>query len=509
MTTKASAMDRNESERWTAEHTAETGQAANGSHPHHAEVQRTEYSVQQKPENLYEEIVQLRLEVEHLRGEQQALQRAPQSRHVDDDLEQPESDDSNPKDPTDPTDRGAALHGRLRPVKLILALAVAALLSVGGLRFWNYLQSYEWTDDAEVDGHLDPISTRIDGTVVGVYVENTYDVKKGQTLVDLDPRDYQVAVENAAANLAQAQQGVKAAQQNYALSVANLAAAIATNAKAQLDVARYQELLKQEVIPRETNDEIVMTGRVDAAAVNSDRAAVGAAARMIGQAQAAVQAAQASLDQAKLNLSYTHIVAPASGVVDNKTVQAGQRVQPSEQLLTLVPLKNIWITADFRETQLRNMRPGQPVTVHVDTTARYYKGYVEGMPGATGELDSLLPPENATGNYVSRAAIACENSPLSGRGSGPSAAPWNVSGTDGVGDWPSADPMVKRWQPRPKFSIRTLRRLPQSIGSIHGLLRRWFHWPHSWRCSIPASPTSHCPTWQADWPPVLTTRAGY
>src|SRR4029077_10218992 len=127
---------------------------------------------------------------------------------------------------------------------------------------------------------------------------------------------------------------------------------------------------------------------------------VGAAARMIGQAQAAVQAAQASLDQAKLNLSYTHIVAPASGVIDNKTVQVGQRVQPGEQLLTLVPLNDIWITADFRETQLRKMRPGQPVTVHVDTTGRDYKGYVEGMPGATGELDSLLPPENATGNYV-------------------------------------------------------------------------------------------------------------
>ena len=156
----------------------------------------------------------------------------------------------------------------------------------------------------------------------------------------------------------------------------------------------------QAVIPRETDDQIVMTGRVDAAAVNSDRAAVGAAAQMIGQARAAVQAAQASLDQAKLNLSYTHIVAPATGVVGNKTVQVGQRVQPGEQLLTLVPLNDIWITADFRETQLRKMHRGQPVTVHVDTTGRDYKGYVEGMPGATGELDSLLPPENATGNYV-------------------------------------------------------------------------------------------------------------
>jgi membrane fusion protein (multidrug efflux system) len=272
--------------------------------------------------------------------------------------------------------------------------------SWGGIRFWNYLKSYEWTDDAEIDGHLDPISTRINDTVVRVYVENTYRVKAGQPLVDLDPRDFQVAVENAEANLAQAQQGVKAAQQNYNLAVANLAAAVATNVKAQLDVKRFGELFQQAVISRETNDEIVMTGRVDAAAVSSDRAEVGATAQAVGQAQAAVQAAQASLDQAKLNLSYTHIVAPATGVVGDKTVEVGQRVQPGEQLPTVVPLNDIWITADFRETQLRKMHRGQPVTVHVDTTGRDYKGYVEGLPGATGELDSLLPPENATGNYV-------------------------------------------------------------------------------------------------------------
>jgi membrane fusion protein, multidrug efflux system len=385
-------MNNNEHERIIC-----TEQLANGPPENRDQTRLTQPSISEKQNGLQEQVDRLRLEIEHLRDEQKALQRAPQSNdiHVGEEVEEEESDDSNTKDPGD---RGRVLHRR--PVKLVLSLVVAAILSVAGLRFWNYLQSYEWTDDAEIDGHLDPISTRIDDTVIRVYVENTYHVKAGQTLVDLDPRDYKVAVENAAANLAQTEQGVKAAQQNYELSVANLDAAIATNVKAQLDVKRYGELLEQAVIPRETNDEIVMTGRVDAAAVKSDRAAVGAAARMIGQAQAAMQAAQASLDQAKLNLSYTHIVAPASGVVDNKTVQVGQRVQPGEQLLTLVPLNDIWITADFRETQLRKMRPGQPVTVHVDTTGRDYKGYVEGMPGATGELDSLLPPENATGNYV-------------------------------------------------------------------------------------------------------------
>jgi membrane fusion protein, multidrug efflux system len=146
-------------------------------------------------------------------------------------------------------------------VRLLLAIVVGALLCWGGLRFWNYLQSYGWTDDAEIDGHLDPISTRIDGTVVRVYVEDTYRVKKGQVLVDLDPRDYQVAVENAAANLAEAEQGAKAAEQNYELSVANLGAAIASNDKAQTDVNRYRVLLNQHVIAPETYDEIIKVGR--------------------------------------------------------------------------------------------------------------------------------------------------------------------------------------------------------------------------------------------------------
>ena len=364
---------------------------------HHKEADLTGPSVSEQQKNLHEEVERLRVEVEHLLDQQKALQKTPQSNEpqIGEEVENHEGDNSSTRNP-------AGRRGVLnrRPVRLVLVLVVAALLCVGGMRFWNYLQSYQWTDDAEIDGHLDPISTRINDTVVRVYVENTYRVKDGQPLVDLDPRDYQVAVENAEANLAQAKQGVKAAQQNYELAVANLNAAIATNFKAQLDVKRYGELFQQAVISRETDDEIVMTGRVDAAAVNSDRAEVGATAQMVGQAQAAVQAAQASLDQAKLNLSYTHIVAPATGVVGDKTVQVGQRVQPGEQLLSVVPLNDIWITADFRETQLRKMRRGQPVTVHVDTTGRDYNGYIEGLPGATGELDSLLPPENATGNYV-------------------------------------------------------------------------------------------------------------
>jgi membrane fusion protein (multidrug efflux system) len=385
-------------------HPADTVQVENGELPHNGEAHLPEPSIPEDQHGLHAEIRQLRIEVDRLRDQQQALQRTPPSKDTDTKEEKDknanqekdkESDDAHPKDPAG----GVGSVVRRHPVILIVAVVGVALLCVAGLRFWNYLQSYESTDDAEIDGHLDPISTRIDGTVVHVYVENTSRVTKGQALVDLDPHDYQVAVESAAASLAQAKQAVKVAQQNHALRVANLAATVATNAKAQVDVGRYGELLRQGVIARETNDQFVMTGKVDAAGVKSDRAASGAAAETIGQDEAAVQASQASLDQARLNLSYTHIVAPAAGVVGDKTVELGQRLQPAEQLLSIVPV-DIWITADFRETQLRRMRRGQPVTIHVDTTGRDYKGYVEGMPGATGELYSLLPPENATGNYV-------------------------------------------------------------------------------------------------------------
>jgi membrane fusion protein, multidrug efflux system len=360
------------------------------------EANRPESSLAEEQKSIREEVRELRAELERLR-DQKALQRTPQSNETNTgaDAEDEQSDSTDSKDSI----ADNRVHRR-RPLTLVLALVAATLLCAAGLRVWNYMQSYEWTDDAEIDGHLDPISTRINDTVIRVYVENTYHVRKGQVLVDLDPRDFQVAVENAAANLAEAQQGVKAAQQNYDLTVANLAAGIATNAKAQLDVARYRQLFQGAVIPRETYDEIIKVGKVDAAAVTSDRASVAAAARMIGQAKAAVQAAQASLDQAKLNLSYTHIVAPATGVVGDKTVQVGQRVQPGEQLLSVVPLNDIWITADYRETQLRRMHRREPVTIHVDTTGLDYNGYIEGLPGATGELYSLLPPENATGNYV-------------------------------------------------------------------------------------------------------------
>ena len=198
-------MERNGFERGTAELLSSKGLShLNGVHGQERSVPAAQ--------RLNEEVGRLRPEVEWER--QEAFQRTPQSDEtgVGNDAENEESDGS---DSSKPGDRGDIL--RRRPVRLALALIAAALLCAGGLRFWDYLQSYEWTDDAEIDGHLDPVSTRINDTVIHVYVENTYHVSQGQALVDLDPRDYQIAVENAAANLVEAQQSVLAARQDYDL----------------------------------------------------------------------------------------------------------------------------------------------------------------------------------------------------------------------------------------------------------------------------------------------------
>jgi membrane fusion protein (multidrug efflux system) len=134
--------------------------------------------------------------------------------------------------------------------------------------------------------------------------------------------------------------------------------------------------------------------------VESDQASVAALQKQIASREAIATAVKASLDQALLNLSYTRIVAPVSGVVGKKTVEIGQQVEPGQQLLALVPLDDLWVTADFKETQLRRIRLGQRVSIHVDALASNYNGYVEGLAGASGELYSILPPENATGNYI-------------------------------------------------------------------------------------------------------------
>jgi membrane fusion protein, multidrug efflux system len=293
---------------------------------------------------------------------------------------------------------GGSRH--LRIGRLAIPILLACFATLGGLWMWQRLGSYESTDDAQLEGHLTPISTRISGTVAHVYVENTQFVRVGAPLADLDTQDYEIAVEKARADFAQAKAQIAGAQGDYLAGRAKLAQSIATNLKMQQDADRYRALLEQGVAARQQYDEAVRAARVSAAAVESDRASVAALQKQIVSREAIAAGAQASLNQALLNLNYTHIVSPVSGVVGKKAVEVGQQIERGQQLLAIVPLDDIWVTANFKETQLRRIKLGQRVTIHVDALASNYSGYVDGLAGASGEVYSVLPPENATGNYI-------------------------------------------------------------------------------------------------------------
>jgi membrane fusion protein, multidrug efflux system len=355
----------------------------------------------------------------------------------------------------------------LRPMWLargIAGLVLAAAVG-GGVTLWVDARHYETTDDAQVDGHFAELSTRIEGTVVWVNpnAENAHRVKRGDLLLELDPRDNEVALERAKANLKMRQSQARGAQLEVPITDASafnqlraaeaaheeaLAAVETSQAdllaaqhrleqdeavagRAERDRARYQALVEKREISRSDYDARETDARAAAQAVETDRATVAADERKVAQARsvvaqreaqiasaqtapqqlqnahAASDSAQAAIDQAladvhtaELNLSYTKVYAPVSGVVGHKTVELGHRVQPGQTLLTVVPIDDIWVTANFKETQLRHMRAGEPVTIHVDSFDRNYRGVVEDLAGASGPLFSLFPPENATGNYV-------------------------------------------------------------------------------------------------------------
>ncbi len=294
---------------------------------------------------------------------------------------------------------GSPWYRRISKRVALLALLILVLGAVSPLA-WNYIESYESTDDAQIDGHIDPLSSRIDGTVIAVHAEDDDRVTKGELLVEIDPRDYEVAVEQAKARVELALAEVASARQDYDAALANVREADATNYKAQRDAQSYIALFKQEVVAQEQYDQYPSIARVDAAKVDSAREAAESNLRMIAAREADADAAKAALDQALLNLSYTKIYAPANGIAGKRAVQLGSRIQPGETLMFVTETDNIWVTANFKETQLARMRHGERVTIHVDTFRRDYRGYVEHMPGASGDRFSLLPSENATGNYV-------------------------------------------------------------------------------------------------------------
>jgi membrane fusion protein, multidrug efflux system len=360
--------------------------------------------------------------------------------------------------------------------RLLLIGGVVLVAALVGL--FLYYHNRESTDDAQVDGHITPIASKIYGRVQAVLIDDNEAVKAGQVLVRIDPRDYQAAVDQARGALALAESdarsagvdvprtrenvesGTSSADAQLAAAEADLQRAQVTydqartadlawaqahvdkshaNAElAQLDLERYRPLMEKGEISKQQFDAAKANADATASALKADqerlvqtqrsveiaKAQLLAAQARVNQAKAGVSAAhadirqitmrtadaqgkiakmqqeRAALEAAQLNLSYTEIVAPVDGVATHKQVERGQIVQQGQGLLVVVPLQNVWVTANFKETQLRKMKPGQKADVHVDTYGKTFSGHVDSIAGATGAVLSLLPPENATGNYV-------------------------------------------------------------------------------------------------------------
>jgi len=352
---------------------------------------------------------------------------------------------------------------RRRP-RVARALAVAAVvIVVGAVLAWRYFAVRESTDDAQIDGHIAPIAARVSGTVVAVNVDDNQEVAAGTVLVRLDDTDYKLALQRAEADLAEAQAvlqaaregvpitttttasgvssaaagvtraaaGVAASQARLDAAEAHLREATANDTRVQRDLERLRQLVEKDEISRQQYDAAVAAAASAQAGVDAARATVVEAEHARTQAQdallqaraelrtahtapnqvavmrarqasaeARVQQAQAAALQARLALSYTTVTTPSDGVISRKMVELGQTVEAGQPLLALVPLADVWVTANFKETQLRHMHPGQRAVVEVDTYGRRYTGRVDSIAAATGARFSLLPPENATGNYV-------------------------------------------------------------------------------------------------------------
>jgi len=346
--------------------------------------------------------------------------------------------------------------------KIILGSAALSVAATAGF-FIHHAFLYESTDDAQVDGHVMPLSARITGHVEQVNAVEGQLVHAGDVLLVIDSKDYQISVDQARANLADAEAtaasshlnvpitsasafsgldsaqaavknaeaGVAAAKHNLQADEAALQQAQANATKTDADLVRYEQLVQKQDISRQQYDGAVSAARANQAGVKSAEAVVAAAEQALQQAEGKLVQAKADLhnaqtapqqvslttakakaadsqvlrrkaelEQAELNLSYTIIRSPVTGIVGKKNVEIGQNVSVGQQLVSVVPLDDVWVTANFKETQLAHIRVGQPVEIKVDAYGHTWKGHITNLGGGTGSVFSLLPPENATGNYV-------------------------------------------------------------------------------------------------------------
>jgi membrane fusion protein (multidrug efflux system) len=282
--------------------------------------------------------------------------------------------------------------GRRGTVFAIMGVVLLVLVGLGARR-WIYGLSHVSTDDAQADGHIIPILPKVGGFVTEVRVDENRPVKAGDTLVVLDDRDYRARLAQADADLAVALAGVSN-RARVGQAEAQVEQAQANALKAHADLDRMRPLALQDIVSKQQLD------AAEAAASAADAALAAAQAGLLA-ADARVGAARAARDQAALNLSYTRLTAPFFGVVSKKTVELGQLVQPGQPLMSVVPLDDVWITANLKETEIANVKPGEPVDFTVDAyPGLQFRGHVQSLSPATGARFSLLPPDNATGNFT-------------------------------------------------------------------------------------------------------------
>jgi len=385
----------------------------------------------------------------------------------------------------DPAQNGARVSPdnnqkpRLRRRTKFVLMLIPVILAIGGYAAYRaYFAGRESTDDAQIDGHIHPVAARISGQVMSLEVKDNQFVKAGTVVLRIDPRDYQVALERATADLIAAQSLSDAAHTQVPITSTTTASQIsladagveqaevaravaakdvdtararldsmqarvretqAASTKAAQDLERMKLLIAKDEISKQQYDAAIAGADAARAARDSAQAGVAEVSRAIEAAQARVaqaearikeaqanrqatrtapqqmaisrsnaqtslarvKQARAALAQAELNLEYTEVKAPIDGIVSQRKVELGQYVQTGQPLMALVPLHNVWVTANFKENQLKHMRPGQKAVIAVDAYGRrQYEGHVDSIAAATGARFSLLPPENATGNYV-------------------------------------------------------------------------------------------------------------
>jgi len=283
-------------------------------------------------------------------------------------------------------------RGKRQIVFLIMGVAMLGLVGLGAKRWW-FSRSHVSTDNAQVDGHIIPILPKVGGFVAEVRVRENQQVKAGDTLVVLDDRDFVVRLAQTEADL-KALLATVSSRTRVGQAEAAVAQAQANALKARADLARIEPLAQQDIVSAQQLD----AARAAASAADAQLAAAQAA---LAGADARVAASRAARDQAALQLSYTRITAPANGVVSKKTAEVGQLVQPGQPLMAVVPLQDVWVVANLKETETADVTPGDPAEITVDAyPGRHFRGTVESLSPATGAKFSLLPPDNATGNFT-------------------------------------------------------------------------------------------------------------